>query len=143
MQHQLEWNLTTSHTAEENDMSKLLEFFFLSRGGHEMLLTLQHLLPRHSDLVLPQEAVEGLRELEDHRSVSVDQLSSIPIDMLERLSALPGKMAPLLAARNFEEASLNDLEPAVNALMTAASLSYASNDVSLPAHHIQSTGVLC
>jgi hypothetical protein len=111
-------------------MSKLLEFFFLLRGGHEMLLTLQHLLPRHSDLVLSEEVASNLRELEDHDMVSAEQLAKIPEDMRERFVALPGKMAPLLAAQPVPEASLEDLQPAVNALTTAASLSFSGDDVS-------------
>lgn len=132
VQHQLEWllSMSTSSDDSEDGMSKLLEWFFLLRGGHEMLLTLQHLLPEHSQLVLPQDAFDSLRELEDHRTVRPEQLSNIPVDMLERLSTLPGRLAPLIAARNFEEASLDNLEPAVNALITAASLTFAGDDVS-------------
>lgn len=130
VQHQLEWLLSMSTSSDENDMSKLLEFFFLLRGGHEMLLTLQHLLPRHSDLILSQEVVASLRELEDHETVSDAQLANIPNDMRERFAALPAKVAPLIAAQPFLEASLDDLQPAVNALTTAASLSFASDDVS-------------
>ncbi|KAF2172418.1 hypothetical protein M409DRAFT_17651 [Zasmidium cellare ATCC 36951] len=129
VQHQLEWLLSMSTSSDENDMSKLLEFFFLLRGGHEMLLTLQHLLPRHSDLILSQEVVASLRELEDHETVSDAQLANIPNDMRERFASLPAKVAPLIAAQPFPEASLDDLQPAVNALTTAASLSFASDDV--------------
>lgn len=96
-----------------------------------MLLTLQHLLPRHSDLVLSEEVVSNLRELEDHDLVSAEQLAKIPNDMRDRFAALPAKMAPLLAAEPIPEANLEDLQPAVNALTTAASLSFGGDDVSI------------
>lgn len=95
-----------------------------------MLLTLQHLLPRHSDLILSEEVASNLRELEDHDMISAEQLAKIPNDMRERFVALPGKMAPLLAAQPVPEASLEDLQPAINALTTAASLSFGGDDVS-------------
>lgn len=138
VQHQLDWLLPLHSAIDHNEtgISNLLEFFYLTRGSQEMLLSLQHLLPSDSDFMLPAEAVEQFKATECRGLVDDNLLINVPAHMVARMLALPQKMARLLHPQDRPETSAERLALATNTLLTAYAVSYKSSEVRYPSKTI-------
>lgn len=127
-------NHAPAAAALDNPMSPIIEFLMLMRGGCEMVLKFQHLLPTNSSFLLLGEVVEELMSPHDDSS-SLDsfavssywlQYPGIPLAACHQLLNLPQLLKEALPAIPSEEMTI--VIPAISCLTKSYARSYASNN---------------
>ena len=130
----LHWKDEPAAAASDNFMYPIIEFLMLMRGGCEMVLKFQHLLPVNSDFLLLGEVVEELLTPHDDSS-SLDsfavsshslQYPNVPLAACHRLINLPKLLKEALPALHFEEITI--VIPAISCLLKSYVRSYASDN---------------
>ena len=112
-----------------NDLSSVVQQFFMLRGGVELLLGLQHLLPYGSDFILGEEDTHSVHPSENIEALERDVMRSmhVPPAFYNRLDALPRRLAELNAIQDANESQA--IAGAVTALIVGASRSFAADGV--------------
>ena len=108
------------------DMSAVVQQFFMLRGGVELLIGLQHLLPYGSDFILGEEDSHSIHPSDNIEALEQDVMKSmhVPPAFYNRLDALPGRLAELGAIRDANESQA--VTGAVTALIVGTSRSFAA-----------------
>lgn len=108
-----------------NDMSSIVQQFFMLRGGVELLIGLQHLLPYGSDFILGEDS-HSVHPSDSIEALEQDVLKSmhVPPAFYNRLDSLPHRLAELGAIQDANESQA--ITGAVTALIVGASRSFAA-----------------
>ena len=118
-------------TSDSKSMSPIIEFLMLMRGGCDMVLKFQHLLPVNSDFRILGVVIEELLGSHDDSS-SPDGLADsqllqypgVPLAVCQRLIGLPTALKDALPS--FEDSEI--VSPAVLCLLKSYARSYASDN---------------
>ena len=131
MLQQLEkkYSFSASCLRSLNNLSYVTEMFFMLRGGAELLLGLQHLLPHGSDFILSEEDVDSLRPSDNIVVIKKDVEKSmhVPTALFNRLDTLPQRLCDLIVLQDPTESQA--ITEAGLALLASASRSYSPGGV--------------
>jgi hypothetical protein len=104
-------------------VSKILDFQRLLRGGCDLLLSMQNLLPPGSGLILSAEALQGLADLETPSEVLLGSTPYLVNEVCARLGTSTKVSAS--SGRLFRARNLNDVRDLVDLCLRASKLADA------------------
>ena len=125
----LNWNgVRTAAISDSKSMSPIIEFLMLMRGGCDMVLEFQHLLPANSDFRILGGVIEELLDTQDdswpQNGLAASQYPDVPTALCQRLIALPAALRDTLPS--VEERKI--VRSAISRLLKSYARSYASEN---------------